>query len=187
MISFARLSLRVLFPSSPLSARTGTVVKVNRARVAWKCLDLAVRRLSPDGPWSSTTAGSAYCLVLLLLTPSDNWASCPPHAHDVDRPPQAVKLGGTYCSRFEHPGACGFQRLYGRDDDRTLPARHGDVVTVRHRHHPFVTAYGYNSSYLKVLAGQRRSLAASDDPRHAAFRTWPDPDRRLPLLQRPLR
>jgi hypothetical protein len=37
-----------------------------------------------------------------------------------------------------------------------------------------------------VLAGTRRSMAASDDPRYAEFRrNWPAPDPRLPLIPRP--
>ena len=63
---------------------------------------------------------------------------------------------------------------------------HGDVVAVRDGFHPFVTAYGYDAYYLNVLAGERRSLAASDDPRYAHFRReWPPPDPRLPLVPRP--
>jgi 5-deoxy-glucuronate isomerase len=122
-----------------------------------------------------------------VLTPSGNWSSYPPHKHDAERPPAEVKLEEIYYYRFEHPDAYGFQRLYGRGSDTTLTVRHGDVVTVRHGYHPFVTAYGYHAYYLNVLAGTRRSMAASDDPRYAALRDWPAPDRRVPLIARPSR
>jgi hypothetical protein len=36
-----------------------------------------------------------------------------------------------------------------------------------------------------VLAGTRRSMAASDDPRYAWLRAWPAPDARLPLAPPP--
>jgi 5-deoxy-glucuronate isomerase len=121
-----------------------------------------------------------------VLTPSGNWSSYPPHKHDVDRPPGEVKLEEIYYYRFPHPDAYGFQRLYGPKEDRTLMVRHGDVVTVRHGYHPFVTAYGYNAYYLNVLAGTRRSMAASDDPRYAPLRAWPAPDSRVPLVPKPL-
>ena len=52
-----------------------------------------------------------------------------------------------------------------------MTVTHGDVVLMRDGYHPFVTAYGYNAYYLNVLAGTRRSMAASDDPRYARFRT----------------
>jgi len=63
---------------------------------------------------------------------------------------------------------------------------HGDVVAVRDGYHPFVTAYGYDAYYLNVLAGTRRSMAASDDPKFAHFRReWPSPDPRVPIVPPP--
>ena len=97
--------------------------------------------------------------------------------------------------------AYGIQRLYdfhptahrprgggpGRRADRAETVRHGDVMLIRSGYHPFVTAYGYNAYYLNVLAGTRRSMAASDDPRYAAFRSWPAPDARVPIVAPPRR
>ncbi len=60
---------------------------------------------------------------------------------------------------------------------------HGDLVAIRRGYHPFVTAHGYNAYYLNVLAGTRRSMAASDDPRYAALRQWPEPDPRCPVAR----
>jgi 5-deoxy-D-glucuronate isomerase len=62
---------------------------------------------------------------------------------------------------------------------------HGDLVLIHSGYHPFVTAHGYDAYYLNVLAGNRRSMAASDDPRYAGFRAWPPPDTRLPLVAPP--
>jgi len=124
-------------------------------------------------------------LVCEVFTPSGNWSSYPPHKHDTDRPPGEVELEEIYYYRFQHEDAYGFQRLYDARRDRTLRVAHGDVVLIRRGYHPFVTAYGYNAYYLNVLAGTRRSMAASDDPRYAAFRAWPDPDVRVPLVPRP--
>ncbi len=122
-------------------------------------------------------------LVCEVLTPSGNWSSYPPHKHDTDRPPAEVKLEEIYYYRFDHPDAYGFQRLYDDRRDRTVKVSHGDVVVIRGGYHPFVTAYGYNAYYLNVLAGTRRSMAASDDPRYASFRAWPARDPRLPLVR----
>lgn len=124
-------------------------------------------------------------LVCEVLTPSGNWSSYPPHKHDADRPPGEVKLEEIYYYRFPHPDAYGVQRLYDRTHDHTLTVRHGDVALIRRGYHPFVTAYGYHAYYLNVLAGTRRSMAASDDPRYAAFRAWPEADPRVPLVARP--
>jgi 5-deoxy-glucuronate isomerase len=127
-------------------------------------------------------------LVCEVYTPSGNWSSYPPHKHDRDNPPREVDLEEIYYYRFGHPDGYGFQRLYGPKADRTLKVQDGDAVTVRDGYHPFVTAYGYDAYYLNVLAGTRRSMAASDDPRYAAFRaSWPPPDPRLPLVAPPYR
>ena len=119
-----------------------------------------------------------------VFTPAGNWSSYPPHKHDVDRPPHEVKLEEIYYYRFAHPDAYGFQRLYDGASDQAITVRHGDVVLIRRGYHPFVTAHGYNAYYLNVLAGTRRSMAASDDPRYAAFRNWPPPDLRMPVVPR---
>jgi 5-deoxy-glucuronate isomerase len=152
-------------------------------------------------------------LVCEVYTPAGNWSSYPPHKHDVDNPPNEVKLEEIYYYRFQRADvlrrssegaeadAYGIQRLYdfhptarrprgggpGRRADRAETVRHGDVMLIRSGYHPFVTAYGYNAYYLNVLAGTRRSMAASDDPRYAAFRSWPAPDARVPIVAPPPR
>ena len=76
--------------------------------------------------------------------------------------------------------------LHALDAPAVLRVTHGDVVAIRDGFHPFVTAHGYDAYYLNVLAGDRRSMAASDDPRYAHVRReWPPPDPRLPLVPRP--
>jgi 5-deoxy-glucuronate isomerase len=125
-------------------------------------------------------------LVCEVFTPAGNWSSYPPHKHDIDRPPGEVKLEEIYYYRFANAEAYGLQRLYDKRHDQTLTVAHGDVVLIRRGYHPFVTAYGYNAYYLNVLAGTRRSMAASDDPRYAAFRAWPQPDPRVPVVAPPV-
>lgn len=127
-------------------------------------------------------------LICEVFTPGGNWSSYPPHKHDVDNPPVEVDLEETYYYRMRTPEAFGFQRLYTADGtrDETLKVEDGDLVLIRDGYHPFVTAYGYDAYYLNVLAGTRRSMAASDDPRYAALRaSWPPPDPRAPLVRRP--
>lgn len=124
-------------------------------------------------------------LLCEVFTPGGNWSSYPPHKHDTDDPPREVDLEEIYYFRFGDPDAYGFHRVYTRRRDDTLCVTHGDVVPVRDGYHPFVTAHGYDAYYLNVLAGERRSMAASDDPRYARFRReWPPPDPRLPLVRR---
>ena len=127
-------------------------------------------------------------MICEVFTPGGNWSSYPPHKHDTDAPPAEVDLDETYYYRFREPDAFGVQRLYGPRDrgDVALTVRDGELVLVRDGYHPFVSAHGYDAYYLNVLAGRRRSMAASDDPRYAGFRrTWPSPDPRVPLVAPP--
>ncbi len=96
-----------------------------------------------------------------------------------------MKLEEIYYYRFADRDGFGVQRLYDKHDDRTLTVTHGDVVLIRSGYHPFVTAHGYDAYYLNVLAGTRRSMAASDDPRYAALRQWPPRDPRRPVVAPP--
>ena len=127
-------------------------------------------------------------LICEVFTPSGNWSSYPPHKHDVDNPPVEVDLEEIYYYRMRQPHGYGFQRLYTADGsrDETVKVEDGDVVLVRDGYHPYVSAYGIDSYYLNVLAGTRRSMAASDDPRYAAVRSsWPAPDPRMPMIKKP--
>jgi len=131
---------------------------------------------------------AARLLVCEVYTPGGNWSSYPPHKHDEDNPPLEAALEETYYYRFRNKDAFGLQRLYTADGrtDRVLTVADGDLVLIRRGYHPFVTAFGYDAYYLNVLAGARRSMATTDDPRYAAFRrAWPAPDSRLPLVTPP--
>ncbi|MBA2304028.1 MAG: 5-deoxy-glucuronate isomerase [Acidobacteria bacterium] len=127
-------------------------------------------------------------LICEVFTPSGNWSSYPPHKHEVDNPPEEVDLEEIYYYRMRQPDGYGLQRLYSSDGtrDETVKVVDGDVILVRDGYHPYVSAFGADSYYLNVLAGSRRSMAASDDPRYAALRgQWPAPDPRVPVVRPP--
>ena len=117
-------------------------------------------------------------LVVEVLTPPGHWSSYPPHKHDEDRPPQEVDLEEIYYHRQDSPHGFAFQRVYTdeRDLDETLTVEDGDLVLVPRGYHVVAQAYGYRGYYLNVLAGDRRSMAGSDDAAHAWIRRqWAAP------------
>ena len=146
-----------------------------------------------EGNWARrvrTILGPEHAAGRLLVgetvNPAGNWSSYPPHKHDTDDPPREVDLEEIYYFRFRDANGYGLQRVYNNRRDDTVRVTHGDVVAVRDGFHPFVTAHGYDAYYLNVLAGNRRSMAASDDPAHARLRRhWPPPDPRLPMVRPP--
>jgi len=128
-------------------------------------------------------------LVVEVFTPAGNWSSYPPHKHDEDRPPEEVVLEEVYYYRTptEPPGAFAVQRLYGprHGVDLTETVRDGDIMLVPHGYHTTCAAHGYDLYYLNGLAGDRRSMAAADDPALAWIRpAWSElePDPRVPLV-----
>jgi 5-deoxy-glucuronate isomerase len=128
-------------------------------------------------------------LVVEVFTPAGNWSSYPPHKHDEDKPPGEVVLEEVYYYRTETepPGAFAVQRLYSPrfGTDVTATVRDGDIMLVPHGYHTTAAAHGYDLYYLNGLAGERRSMAAADDPELAWIRpAWAElePDPRVPLV-----
>jgi 5-deoxy-glucuronate isomerase len=126
-------------------------------------------------------------LVVEVFTPAGNWSSYPPHKHDEDRPPDEVVLVETYYYRTASPEAFAVQRLYSprHGVDVTATVRDGDLMLVPFGYHTTAAAHGYDLYYLNTLAGDRRSMAAADDPGLAWIRSaWSElePDPRVPLV-----
>ncbi|TML46259.1 MAG: 5-deoxy-glucuronate isomerase [Actinobacteria bacterium] len=126
-------------------------------------------------------------LVVEVFTPAGNWSSYPPHKHDEERPPGEVVLEETYYYRTAKPEAFAVQRLYSprRGVDVTVTVRHGDLMLVPWGYHTTCAAHGYDLYYLNALAGDRRSMAAADDPELAWVRpAWEamEKDPRVPLV-----
>jgi 5-deoxy-glucuronate isomerase len=125
-------------------------------------------------------------LVVEVFTPSGNWSSYPPHKHDEDQPPGEVVLEETYYFRTA-PEGFAVQRLYSPRHglDLTATVRDGDLLLVPFGYHTTAAAHGYDLYYLNALAGDRRSMAAADDPAYAWIRAaWNElePDPRVPLV-----
>ena len=126
-------------------------------------------------------------LVVEVFTPAGNWSSYPPHKHDEDRPPGEVVLEEIYYYRTAKPEAFALQRLYSpaRGVDVTVAVHDGDLMLVPWGYHTTAAAHGYDLYYLNGLAGDRRSMAAADDPALAWIRaSWRDlePDPRVPVV-----
>ncbi|HXF38037.1 MAG TPA: 5-deoxy-glucuronate isomerase [Actinomycetota bacterium] len=129
-------------------------------------------------------------LVVEVLTPAGNWSSYPPHKHDRDRPPAEVALEEFYYFRVRPPHGFAFQRVYSpeREVDLTVAVGDGDVVLVPYGYHVSAAPHGFDLYYLNGLAGDTRSMAASDDPSLAYIRaTWSGmpKDPRVPMAAGP--
>src|SRR5256885_849194 len=85
------------------------------------------------------------------------------------------------------PDGFAVQRLYSPRHglDVTETVRDGDLMLVPFGYHTTAAAHGYDLYYLNALAGDRRSMAAADDPELAWVRpAWEtmEKDPRVPLV-----
>lgn len=137
-------------------------------------------------------------LVLVeVYTPSGNWSSYPGHKHDVhieDAQGKLIEadLEEVYFYKIDRPEGYAYQRVYtdersplhqaGYPIDVLVRAEDNCAVLVPEGYHPVVSAPGYTTYYLNVLAGSAQSLANQDDPRYAWVKeSYRGVDPRVPL------
>lgn len=137
-------------------------------------------------------------LVLVeVYTPSGNWSSYPGHKHDVhieDEQGNLIEadLEEVYFYKIDKPDGYAYQRVYtdegsplhqaGYPIDALVRAQDNCAVIVPEGYHPVVSAPGYTTYYLNVLAGSAQSLANQDDPKATWVKeTYKGVDPRLPL------
>ena len=137
-------------------------------------------------------------LVLVeVYTPSGNWSSYPPHKHDVhieddDGNLIEADLEEVYFYKIDKPNGYAYQRIYtdenspmqqaGSPIDALVKAENNCAVLVPEGYHPVVSAPGYTTYYLNVLAGSAQSLANQDDPNFTWVKhAYQGVDPRLPL------
>ncbi len=137
-------------------------------------------------------------LVLVeVYTPSGNWSSYPGHKHDVHIEDEAgnlveADLEEVYFYKIDRPEGYAYQRVYtdensplhqaGYPIDALMQAGDNCAVLVPEGYHPVVSAPGYTTYYLNVLAGSAQSLANQDDPRYSWVKeSYTSVDPRLPL------
>lgn len=136
-------------------------------------------------------------VVVEVYTPSGSWSSYPPHKHDVHQIDAAgnvieADLEEVYYYKLDRSEGYAYQRVYtapesplhraGFPIDTILIAHDNDVVLVPEGYHPVVSAPGYTTYYLNVLAGSAQSLANQDDPQYAWVKeSYTTQDPRVPL------
>ncbi len=170
------------------------LIKPDTVRIGLRGGDNVTRQINDLLPPGSPV----HRLVLVeVYTPGGNWSSYPPHKHDVHALDEAghlleADLEEVYYYRINPPEGYAFQRVYtdegcplhqaGFPIDAVMLARDGCAVLVPEGYHPVVSAPGYTTYYLNVLAGSAQSLMARDDPRYSWVKeNYRGVDGRLPL------
>ncbi|HMD80379.1 MAG TPA: 5-deoxy-glucuronate isomerase, partial [Anaerolineales bacterium] len=136
-------------------------------------------------------------ILVEVYTPSGNWSSYPPHKHDVHIEDEVgnlieADLEEVYFYKIDKPEGYAYQRVYtdeasplqqaGYPIDALVKAQNNCAVLIPEGYHPVVSAPGYTTYYLNVLAGSAQSLANQDDPYYSWVKeSYKGVDPRLPL------
>ena len=123
----------------------------------------AIVMIGDDFPTQHFFIGEAW-------VPSGNWASYPPHRHDLENPPDEIDMEEIYFFRFNRPDGFGIQKVYTDDlsTDAAYTVRENDTVAIPEGYHPVVTAPGYTMYYLWIMTGNTRGFISHKDTAHAA-------------------
>lgn len=97
-----------------------------------------------------------------------NWASYPPHKHDVENMPTEGFLDEIYYFEFDKPQGFGFQAVYSKEGDinEVYKVKSGDLVEVPKGYHPFTVAPGYKNYCLWIMAGKNRGIFCTSEEEH---------------------
>lgn len=97
-----------------------------------------------------------------------NWASFPPHKHDVDDMPTESFLDEIYYFEFDKPQGFGVQAVYSKDGEinEAYKVITGDAVEVPKGYHPFSVAPNYKNYCLWIMAGKNRGIFCTAEEDH---------------------
>ena len=107
------------------------------------------------------TIGEAY-------TTEGNWAGFPPHKHDEDNMPTECIAEEIYYFLFEPKQGFAVQCLYTSDGeiDEAYRVKNDELVEFPYGYHSTVSAPGYKTYFLWLMAGDYQGFNRSNDPLH---------------------
>ncbi|MCX6030052.1 MAG: 5-deoxy-glucuronate isomerase [Chloroflexi bacterium] len=111
----------------------------------------------PDLPARRLVAGETY-------VPSGNWATYPPHKHEVDDLPREAFQEEMYFFKVNPPDGFGMVRYYNSEIDAGYIIKDNTVMMAPNGYHTNNCAPGYTCYFLWFMAGEQRVQAASEDP-----------------------
>lgn len=98
------------------------------------------------------------------FTPSGNWSTYPPHKHEVDHLPQEAFHEEMYFFKVSPVDGFGIARYYNdKGIEANFTVRDNTILMIPDGYHTVVSAPGYTTYYLWVLAGEHRTQAVVED------------------------
>ncbi len=140
---------------SPTQVANGTWGAANFRRYYQQILTQVSQ---PDLPARRLIVGETF-------TPSGNWSTYPPHKHQVDDLPREAFHEEMYYFKVnpvEGFGLCHYYNEEGEEENATV--RDNSILMMPNGYHTVVSAPGYTTYYMWILAGNQRFQATVDDP-----------------------
>lgn len=133
-----------------------------------------------DGRWGAANFSRTYHQILTevsqpslparrlivgeTFTPSGNWSTYPPHRHKTDALPGEAQHEEMYYFRIKPSEGFGICRMYTDEGyEENFTARDHGMQMMPEGYHTVVSAPGYLTYYLWVLAGTQRTQGAHED------------------------
>jgi len=119
---------------------------------------ILTQNAQPDLPARRLIVGETF-------TPSGNWSTYPPHKHEVDDLPREAYHEEMYFFKVtpvDGFGICHYYNDQGEEENFTV--RDNTIMMAPIGYHTVVSAPGYMTYYLWLLAGEHRVQATVDDP-----------------------
>ncbi|WP_426504916.1 5-deoxy-glucuronate isomerase [Dactylosporangium sp. McL0621] len=159
-------AVEIALPSAPSDLATDPYV-IEPAKVA-------------SGRWGAANFGRTYHQILTEIsqpglparrlivgetyTPSGNWSTYPPHRHKHDNLPAEAAHEEMYYFRVNPSDGFGICRMYTDEGyEENFTARDHGMQMMPEGYHTVVSAPGYTTYYLWVLAGTQRTQGALED------------------------
>jgi 5-deoxy-glucuronate isomerase len=100
------------------------------------------------------------------FTPSGNWSTYPPHRHEHDNFPEEVFMEEMYYFKVQPENGWGLTKFYTKekDIDYVFTVENETILKMPKGYHTVVSAPGYTTYYLWLLAGNTRVQAPYNDP-----------------------
>jgi 5-deoxy-glucuronate isomerase len=99
------------------------------------------------------------------FTPSGNWSTYPPHRHQIEDLPREAFHEEMYFFKVSPADGFGICRYYNdQGEEANYTVRENTILMAPLGYHTVVSAPGYATYYLWLLAGKHRVQAAQEDP-----------------------
>ena len=135
----------------PERVTAGTWGAANFTRSFHQILTLAGQ---PDLPARRLIVGETY-------TPSGNWSTFPPHKHEQDDLPREAYHEEMYFFKVSPADGFGMARYYNGEIDTGYVVHDNTILMAPNGYHTVVSAPGYTTYYLWLLAGNQRVQATA--------------------------